>query len=104
MANVACIWQPKYKTREFLVADYCVADGKSYVFFSADRNWTHLYRYDGHKVLTECSKQKNGRGYVYCIPLSWLTDIGELPEQFNAEKEKSYNDYKKYNEKQKSKK
>ena len=102
MANVSCVWQPKYKTSEVLVSINCVADGKSYVYFAADKNWTHLYRYDGHKVLTECKKQKNGKGYVYCIPLSWLTDIGELPEQFKAEKEKSYNAYKKFQEKHKS--
>lgn len=104
MSNITCVWQPKYKTREVLVSDLCIADGNSYVFFSADRNWTHLYKYDGHKVLTQCQKQKNGKGYVYCIPLSWLEDMGELPEQFNPEKEKSYQAYKKYQEKQKAKK
>lgn len=101
MSNITCVWQPKYKTREVLVSDLCVADGNSYVFFSADRNRTHLYKYDGHKVLTQCQKQENGKGYVYCIPLSWLEDAGELPEQFNPEKEKSYQAYKKFQEKRK---
>ena len=102
--NISCVWQPKFKTKEVLVADDCVADGNSYVFFSADRNWTHLYRYDGHKVLTECKKQKNGRCYVYCIPLAWLEDIGEVPERFIPERNKSYEEYKKFHEKQKKSK
>lgn len=92
--NVICIWQPKYSTREVLVATQKVRDGKNYIFFVADRNWLDLYSFDGTKVKQNCKISSNGKILVYDIPLSYLNNEGELPQKLVTFREKEYDKFK----------
>lgn len=103
MANISCVWSPRYWDRQVLVSTQCVQPRKCYVYFAADRNYKNLYSYDGEKVMQKCPVQKNGHGTVYVIPMSWLNDEGKLPERFIPDRDAEYEKYKKYQEKQKPK-
>lgn len=92
--SVICIWQPKYSTKEVLVATHKVKEGKNYIFFVADRNWQDLYSFDGTKVKETCKISSNGKILVYDIPLSYLSNEGELPEKLIAYRENEYNKFK----------
>ena len=85
--TASVIWQPKFSTQEVLVSTAKVREGKNYLFFAADRNHPDLYSYDGTKVKSECKITSNGKIYCYCIPLSWLVNEGELPEELVKVKE-----------------
>ena len=101
MATVAFVWQKRFYDNTVLISTTCVNPGKQYVVFSADRNMQNLYSYNGNEVLANCKTQPNGKGRAYIVPLSYLSDEGPLPEQLNPEKEKSYQAYKKFQEKRK---
>jgi len=100
-SNVICIWQPKYSTKEVLVATQKVREGKNYLFFVADRNWQDLYSFDGTKVKQECKISSNGKILVYDIPLSYLNNEGPLPEKLIAFKQIEYDKFKIKSKKQK---
>lgn len=95
MSNAICIWQPKFSTQEVLVATTKVRDGKNYVFFVADRNYMDLYSFDGNKVKKECKISSNGKILVYDIPLSWLNNEGELPQNLVSYRQQEYDKFKK---------
>ncbi len=95
METIAKIYQPKYKTKEVLVHTRCVDYKRCYLFFVGDRNWKNLYSFDGARVMQECPMQKNGRGLVYVIPLDFLEDEGELPDELERERQRLYPDWKK---------
>ena len=101
MATVAYVWQKRFYDNTVLISTTCVNPGKQYVVFSADKNMRNLYSYNGNDVLRNCKTQSNGKGRVYIVPLSYLTDEGELPERFIPERNKSYEAYKKFAEKHK---
>ena len=84
------IWQPKFSTQEVLVSTLKVRDNKNYLFFVADRNHPDLYSYDGSKVKKECKITSNGKILCYNIPLSWLSNEGELPEELVKVRESEY--------------
>lgn len=94
-SNVICIWQPKFSTKEVLVATTKVREGKNYIFFVADRNFPDLYSFDGTKVKQNCKISSNGKILVYDIPLSYLSNEGELPEKLVTYKETEYEKFKK---------
>lgn len=89
-----CIWQPKYCTKEVLVATNKVHSGKNFVFFAGDRSYQDLYSYDGDKVRQECKVTSNGKIYCYCIPLNWLINEGDLPEDLKELREIEYQKFK----------
>lgn len=89
-----CIWQPKYCTKEVLVATNKVKPGKNLVFFAGDKTYKDLYSYDGDKVRSDCKITSNGKIYCYCIPLSWLSNEGELPENLKEIQINEYNKFK----------
>lgn len=93
--NYVCIWQPKFSTQEVLVATNKVREGKNYLFFAGDRNHPDLYSYDGHKVKLNCKLTSNGKIYCYCIPLSWLENEGELPDELQTIRNQEYEKFKK---------
>ena len=93
--SVCCIWQPKYSTKEVLIATNKVGNGKNYVFFAGDRNWKDLYSYDGEKVRKYCKISTNGKIYCFCIPLSWLVSEGDLPTEYQLQRDKEYENFKK---------
>lgn len=99
MNNTACVWQKRFFDNSVLVSTECVQPIKCYVFFAADSNYPNLYSYDGVKVMESCSIQKNGKGTVYIIPMSWLNDEGPLPVKYNQIKESEYKKYQKYKQK-----
>ena len=88
------IWQPKFSTQEVLVSTMKVREGKNYLFFVADRNHPDLYSYDGDKVKEKCKISSNGKILCYNIPLSWLNNEGDLPEELVTIKEEEYNKFK----------
>lgn len=92
--NAVCIWQPKFCTKEALVAMEKVPKGKGYLYFAADRNHPNLYSYDGEKVRSECRMVSNGKIFCYCIPLSWLVDEGELGDALESERDRQYGRFK----------
>lgn len=79
--RATCIWQPKFSTQEVLVATTKIIDGKNYLFFAGDRNHPDLYSFNGEKVKSECKISSNGKILCYNIPLSWLNNEGDLPEE-----------------------
>ena len=97
--KATCIWQPKFCTREALVALEKVPNGKGYLYFAADRNHPDLYSYDGAKVRKECRMVSNGKIFCYCIPLDWLVDEGELPEDERREQARQYARFRKSSKK-----
>lgn len=92
--RVTCIWQPKFSTQEVLVATTKVVEGKNYVFFAGDKNHPDLYSFDGDKVKKECKISSNGKILCYDIPLGWLNNEGELPEELVKIKEIEYQKFK----------
>lgn len=89
-----CIWQPKFSTREVLVATNKVRDGVNYLFFAGDRNHPDLYAFDGLKVKQNCRVGSNGKLYCYYIPLDYLDNKGELPEELKYIRDKEYSKFK----------
>ena len=55
----------------------------------------NVKEYDGSKVKTQCKITSNGKIYCYCIPLSWLNNEGDLPDNLQEVKEREYQNYKK---------
>lgn len=94
------IWSMKYCTKEVLVDKLKVHRGKNFIYFCCDRNYLNLYSFDGDKVKSNCKLIYNSKIYCYAIPLDWLEDEGELPKELEKVREKEYNKYKKYKEKQ----
>ena len=90
MTAIQPIWQPKFSTQEVLVNVNAVRPEKCFVMFIGDKNHPNLYSYNGEKVRRECRVQKNGRGQVFCVPLSWLEDEGELPKELKEQRKKDY--------------
>lgn len=99
--KASVIWQPKFSTKEVLVAKLAVKPGKNYLYFVADRNHPDLYSYDGDKVRELGKFVFNGKIVCYAFPLDWLVSEGDLPEELEAEREKEYKKFKKFNEKAK---
>lgn len=88
------IWQPKFSTREVLVAKTSVRDGKNYLFFCCDRNHTSLYSYDGTRVKNDGRLCSNGKIVCYAFSLDWLSDEGDLPDELVKIREREYAKYK----------
>jgi hypothetical protein len=93
--KATCIWQPRYWDRKVLVSIREVRPGKNFLFFCSDRNWNDLYSYDGSKVKEKCEVGTNGKIAVYEIPLDWLENEGDLPEQFVEVRKQEYAKYRK---------
>lgn len=97
--RASVIWQPKFSTKEVLVAKTNVRPGKNYLYFVADRNHLDLYSYDGSKVIEMSKFVFNGKIVCYAFPLDWLQSEGDLPEELEVEREKEYKKFKKFNAK-----
>ena len=86
------IWQPRYSTKEVLVAVDKVGFGRNTLFFCCDDSLTSLYSFDGDRVIRECKTSTNGKIKCYAIPMGWLEEEGPLPERYeyirNREKAK----------------
>lgn len=95
------IWQPKFSTKEVLVAKLDVKPGKNYIYFVADRNHPDLYSYDGNRVKSDGRLCSNGKIICYAFPLDWLESEGDLPEEFVTTREKEYAKFKRYSAKNK---
>lgn len=89
------IWMPRYWDKKVLVDKSKVRNGKNYLYFVVDKKLPDLYSYDGTKVKDECRLTTNGKIYCYEIPLEWLNNEGELPEEFLSTKQKEFNKYQK---------
>lgn len=100
--KATAIWQPKFSTKEVLVSKLEVKPGKNYLFFCCDRNHTDLYSFDGDEVKSKGRLCSNGKIICYAFPLDFLTSEGELPEEFVPIREKEYNKFKKYSDKNNS--
>ncbi len=96
--NAVCIWQPKFSTKVVLIDRLKVRSGKNYVFFAADVNHTSLYSYDGDKAKT-CPLTTNGKILCYNIPLDWLENEGDLPQELVAIRDREYAKFKRVNKK-----
>lgn len=92
--NATCIWSPRYWDKKVLVNKLAVKRGKCYLYFACDRNYPDLYSFDGEKVLNECQLCSNGKIYCYQIPLSWLVNEGDLPQEFIKIRDKEYAKFK----------
>ena len=99
--KATAIWSPRYYDRTVLVATRDVSPNKCYVYFCCDRNYSNLYSYDGMKVLSKCETRNNGKLNCYVIPLDWLQNEGELPEEFKLIRDREYQKFKKRKEQNK---
>lgn len=70
--NTIKIWEPKYSTNEALVGSHKVATGMNEIVFTkAPHLEGKVYLMEGEKIRTY-PKQPNGKGYVYCVPMTEL--------------------------------
>lgn len=95
MFSASPIWMPRYWDKVVLVDKQKVKPGKNYLYFVVDAKYPDLYSYDGNKVKKECKLTTNGKIYCYQIPLDWLDNEGELPQEFILTKNKEYAKYQK---------
>lgn len=95
MLRASAIWMPRYWDKTILIDRKAVRSGKNYLFFCCDKKYPDLYSYDGSRVLSECKITTNGKIYCYQVPLDWLTNEGDLPEQFIPERDKELSKYQK---------
>lgn len=51
------------------------------------------------KVRKECRMVSNGKIFCYCMPLDWLVDEGELPEDEKREQARQYARFRKSSKK-----
>ncbi len=67
------IWAPKYSTNQVLIGAHHVAPGVNEIEFTrAPHLEGKIYQIDGQKIRT-FTKQANGKGFVYCVPMTELT-------------------------------
>jgi hypothetical protein len=93
--NASPIWMPRYWDKMVLVDRKNIRPGKNYLYFVVDTKLPFLYSFDGDKVKKECKLTSNGKIYCYQIPLEWLENSGDLPEEFIKTKNKEYEKYQK---------
>lgn len=66
------IWAPKYSTNQALIGKHHVAPGlNEIVFTKAPHLEGKVYLMEGEKIRS-FPKQPNGKGYVYCVPMTEL--------------------------------
>jgi hypothetical protein len=71
--NIIKIWEPKYSTNEVLIGKHHVASGMNEIVFTrAPHLEGKVYLMDGEKIRS-FPKQPNGKGFVYCVPMTELT-------------------------------
>lgn len=67
------IWAPKYSTNEVLIGAHHVKTGVNEIIFTkAPHLEGKVYQITGDKIRT-FKKQANGKGFVYCVPMTELT-------------------------------
>lgn len=93
--TASAIWMPRYWDKMVLVDKKNIRSGKNYLFFVVDKRYPDLYSYDGDRVKKECKLVSNGKIYCYQIPMDWLNNEGDLPQEFMAEKDREYQKYQK---------
>ncbi len=89
------IWQPKFCTREVLVAKTSIREGKNYLFFCGDRNHPDLYSFTGTEAIEHGRWCSNGKIVCLAFSLDLLKNEGELPEEFVPIRDKEYTKFKK---------
>lgn len=66
------IWEPKWKTREVLIACHKVSShGKNYIRFTKCKSLPYVYEIDAEDI-TSCPVINNGRIECFAVPLSML--------------------------------
>lgn len=74
------IWEPRYKDKTALVGRHHVMDGVNYITFTkAPHLEDKVFQVDSN-VIRSCHLQANGRGEVYCVPMSKLKLTGYLSD------------------------
>ena len=87
------IWEPKYKTNCALVSCSKVKDCEVKIFFCMDKNYSHLYSFDGDEAIKKYDIVFNSKIWCYAVPLDKLRDLGELPEEYQEIKRKEIEKY-----------
>ena len=70
--NVIDIWQPRYKDNMVLIATYKVKHGYNFIRFTQAKHLEgKIFRVHSSEIVNR-QQQKNGRGFVYVVPMDAL--------------------------------
>lgn len=76
------IWEPKWKTREVLIAKNKIKKGKNLLVFTKSPSLKgRVFSFDGQSVKDACDTQKIGKGYqidCYRVPFGMLKEEEDL--------------------------
>ena len=74
------VWEPRYRDKKALIGRHHVIEGTNYVTFTrADHLEGKVFRVES-SIIESCPVQANGRGEVYCVPMSKLKLVGYLTD------------------------
>lgn len=74
------IWEPRYRDKMALIGRHHVMEGVNYITFTkASYLRDKVFRVDS-ATIQSCHLQANGRGEVYCVPMSKLKLVGYLTD------------------------
>ena len=97
--TAVCIWQMKYCTKSVLIATTKInKNGKTYIYFCADRNHPNLYSVDISQV-KGCKIISNGKIKCVDVPFDRFINEGELPKELEEERNNQYQKFRKYTKK-----
>jgi hypothetical protein len=75
--NIIEVWKPKYSTGEILVATHKVIKGDNYVRVTQDPTYKGKLLKINLQTRFDYPVKPNGKGQVYCIPISKFEIISE---------------------------
>jgi hypothetical protein len=71
MREMIEVWEPKWKTREVLIACHKVSRGRNLIKFTKTKSLPYVYELDGDDIM-DCPVVSNGRIECYAVPISYL--------------------------------
>lgn len=74
------IWEPRYKDKKALIGRHHVMDGVNYITFTRAAHLKDKVFLVDSNIIRSCHLQANGRGEVYCVPMSSLKLAGYLSD------------------------
>lgn len=74
------IWEPRYKDKTALIGRHHVMEGINYITFTKAPHLKDKVFQADSTMIQSCRLQANGRGEVYCVPMSKLKLVGYLTD------------------------
>lgn len=77
------IWEPRYRDKKALIGRHHVQEGINYITFTKAEHLKGKVFSVHSDVIKSQPLQANGRGEVYCVPMSFLNLVGHLTDTVN---------------------